>query len=36
MFLAKPASIIRVDVNPEFVNPFPNESARLREKNRWM
>jgi hypothetical protein len=28
MFLAKPASIICADVNPEVVNPFPNEAAR--------
>jgi hypothetical protein len=31
MFLAKPASILRADVNPEAVNPFPNV-----QKKRWM
>jgi hypothetical protein len=26
--LAKPPSTVRVQVNPEVVNPFPNEAAR--------
>jgi hypothetical protein len=28
MILAKPASVICTDVNPEVANPFPNEAAR--------